>query len=1296
MNNKKIIYNVFDGCFSECSDFNKDDFNDLVEYIQFKNHNYDRTSNKISFKKKIKLTMKFKCLNWFTYKHSKYLSFDILKVREYDTNKTFYFQFVKHCYRIYPKNFVDENYSLSCLYSLSTDFESNKDSLYDVFKLDIKDCKEVGVQHYKRFTGKNEFFKNNYKILKDINNVVKKDFVIFKTNLVQMLNLIDSPIENGFRDFRFLAVLYNFNPSGSYELNSFDVRQSFIHENVFFVETPDMKKMFTTPIILSKDVQRNWISYDIESECVSHREIFDEHNIITHLGFEYFSDSYYSDFNKHYESFNFCLINIDFHFRQELLKKNPELKQTTNPDDLYENIMYKQYQDVYVKKLVEHVINDELKKIEKNEQCYLYNVDLDLLSIIKTNKYKFVFCSELNIIEIFKKLLYDIKDVDCILTFNGHSYDFAHLSRRFAYLSDKKIHKCALKYLSLYNNEVVPKFFESKNTNTNFRIINMDLNQHYYSIDLFTYVFKFKPDFDSFSLKEVAKKTYNIQAVVSPYIEQRYENVFQISILKYFKDTIKNSSNNNVKWLQELKKREEEYSKSLYKFIKVLLSSNYIYINDVAFKIFDKSGFIKDNDSIYKTNINKIINKTAFNTGVEFLENTILIEPIEGKTYDLYETKEFKWENYLNFIQTVALAKDDIEISDKKIFEKQTTYEIAKYCIHDSLLCRYLMKDLSIKENNDVFSQIYFLPQSQAFVYRNSTNLFGYLFKTCYEEKCFLKKNNKIHTDYYSGGKVFEPRERFLKEPVMLFDFESLYPSIMINCNISPDTLVLVLDLKCKLEFHIAQANIKQMFDPKYYSIVYNINEPVTYSIMVFTKIDQNGNERKGLLSYMLNDLKIKRKEYKKKMKEFYDEGNMFQYVNNNMIQNCIKILMNSVYGLLGSSFHNISCKFTSQAVTLIGVRSISFLADYFDGAVLKDGKLYINNDLNYNPVCSKEIEPYKIFDFETGISEEIQLKLVYGDTDSVMFIPKGINNFKEIYYKDDTTYKKRSYYYVSCIGNKLSDFINKNILEYNLNLEFESIYFDMIIMAKKKYKSLKVEPTTKSGLSIEDIDNIEPDFKEDNKGISLKRRDNCLFQKRCITQLYRMLHQKVTDLRFKEENINYKDIGIEISNFISKIRKELLIDLLNERVNLNDFVLTSAYKGQYKDNDFPTLKLVNDYNKTARDPISVGERFKFLFKKNFEPKMKLDKIAKLDDDSILSELLKNINWVYIDKDITSYKLIVDEKTNLLYEKGERVFFEIYLNKLQKDIKTIFIDDNSDEIYKMLVKKEKEFIIHNS
>lgn len=1273
---KKIFYNVLNGEFNKPQSFDEKDIDAFKEFIDFKNNNFNEVKKKISFKKETKLSMFFKCINWSEYQHSKYLTFTVLKVRDYDTGETCYFQFIKHNYKIYPKNLIKERMEFKNVYSLATDMDSDKNNLFEIYKLELGTCKLLGVEHCKHFQDKNEFLKLGEDIKKNINDVKTEDLIILKTSFNQRNLTTESYIENNFRDFRFFTVLNKINPAGSYAINNFPMRYSNNNKNVFYLETNQVKKLFETPLIMKRDIKRNWVSFDIESEYVTKRPINSEENIITHLGFEYFSDTYYDDFENHDDSVNFCFINTDFHIRTELLKKKI-FRQDCDKDEIYNKLREGDYFNL------SDQIKSEITNIKKNKNTYVYTGREDnILELIKKNKIKFLFCTELEIITLFKQFLFELKNIDSLLTFNGNSYDFQQLAKRFSFLNKKTISR-ELEIPSLFGTSIT-KFYESSNMNTGFNIINMEMNNTYYGIDIFNYVSKFKPNMDSNSLKEVAKSVYNIKALV----KYTGSESFRLFIPKDYYSLKQDAKRED--------KIEKQYKKQLFKFIQVLLSSNYIYINNVSYKIINKTDFIKEEEEIYNIDINKKIEEWQVHeeSGFDVLKGVIDVEILEGRNCDLNKDLDDEtFHPFYDYLQNIALAKDDIEIADKKIFEKQSTFDIAKYCIHDSLLCRYLMKDFLIKENIDVLAEIYYLPQSQALLFRNSTNFMGYLFKTCFEEKIFLTKNKKICTKNYTGGKVFEPQEHFLKEPLQLFDFESLYPSIMISYNISPDALVLVLDLKCELEFIILKNSIEVMFGPDQYSIVYNVNEP-TYTILVFTKIYSDGSPRMGLLSFMLLELKARRKYYKKKMVEYEKDGNTVLSINSDMLQNCIKVLMNSVYGLLGSDFHNISCKFTSQAVTSIAVRSITFLADYFDNAKIENKKLKIKSNITYNPITCSEIEKQKEFDFDLEFSEPITLKLIYGDTDSIMLIPKGINKTKEVYNEDENIYNKRAYYYTSIIGNILVKLINKDLLKGVLNLEYEAIYFGMIILAKKKYKSLKIEPIEKTGLSVKEIDELNFNPKEDNKGISLKRRDNCIYHKKCITNLYDILQNEITKLRFSDENINNDVIDNMIINFVRVTRQSLIEDFVNKKLRLDDFTISCSFKDIYKNENHLTKVMVENYNKTARERINKGDRFKYIFKKNINSGKNLDKILNERSPNIIG-IAEAIEWGSIKKDISTFSIIFDDTVNFVFENGERLFLEIYMRKLKKDIITIFKDNTTLE--KKLENEESKFLsqIHN-
>lgn len=1256
----KFIGNIFSGNTISNSGYTQNMEDSMTEFIKFNYNTWHMLKHdieplyslddKISFSEKICLNGKFKCINWFEYEYSNSLRFLIIKIREYNTNKIIYIQFPYLHYRIFPKSQIDKDTQLTEFYRLALPLNSTKYSPCQIFKEEILKGEKLYISHYKKYGSKNSFFKEKDDIMKHLNNVAEEDYVIFATHFQLR---IESECGIQFGNYRYLYVINDISPSCSFELKNFELLQSDNNENIYFLPHRDLKKFFMNKITESFDVNRTWISFDIESECSSERAIDDPKNIMTHLGFEYFSDLYYSDYKKHKDSFNFCFINTDFYIRQEQIK-NKSLSKTCNRDVAYYNIMNTKDKNTVYKK--------ELDLIKNRDDCIIITKPSSIRKIINKKSFKtirYVFCTEQLIVETFLDILNYFKDVDCLLTYNGHSYDFQQMSRRYCYLADKVIKK-ELSLPSLYN-DCIPLFGESKNQATAFNIITMKTNNPYYSVDIFNYVQKFKAGCTSFSLKEVAKNEYNIDTIIQflPLQSDEENKFFKL----YFPKTNKNI---------------------FFRFIQVLLSSNYCYINDIAYKICDKDNFIKEIDNLYDVDIDEICGDLITINGIELLKATITISNIEGRKSFLKET--FRWSNYQDYVTSVCLAKDDIEIANKDIFDKQSVFDIARYCVHDSLLCRYLMKDLYIKENNDTFSQIYYLPQSQAFLYRSSTNFLGYLLYTCYRFKKFLFIGQKIDSSSYSGGHVFEPTESFLKDPVMLFDFESLYPSIISSYNISPDVLVLIVDLKDELEFELVKNGIKSMFPSDQYTVVYNTN-PGIFQINVFTKIYSNGKKRKGLLGIMLDDLKIQRKQYKKKVVEMREAKNVYQEVNCDLIQNSIKIMMNAVYGLLGSNFHSISCKFTSQSVTLIGSFAIQFIANYLDGCKIQNDKLYITNNITYNDITKEIIKPHEVYDFPVPFKDKFEVKLIYGDTDSVMLALQGVNKIDEVRTEDTNLYKKRIYYIVSYVGNRLNLIINDFLTKGVLNMEFESIYFDMIIMSKKKYKSIKATPKNKDiPLTWKEIDSELIRFVEDNKGISLKRRDNCRFQKRSMEIFFEALHKQIHTIRFKESKMEDEVSDIIIQS-ISQIRKQLFKNILEGEISVFDFLISSSYTGSYKNSDNPVKLMVEEYNKTARDPVVKGDRFNFFFQLDYDKNNKsLEEYFQNIEELPLKEMLTKIGWNYITSGFTDYKRIYDDDIILSHQNGTRIYFEIYLHKLYKDIETVF---NNLNIYKKLSAIEK-------
>jgi DNA polymerase elongation subunit (family B) len=157
-------------------------------------------------------------------------------------------------------------------------------------------------------------------------------------------------------------------------------------------------------------------------------------------------------------------------------------------------------------------------------------------------------------------------------------------------------------------------------------------------------------------------------------------------------------------------------------------------------------------------------------------------------------------------------------------------------------------------------------------------------------------KNNK-----FEGAYNFAKEYSYSKE-VQKLDVSSLYPSLMIQFNLSPDTTTLVemIDVKDRRflqpEDDIRYAiGFKQETDHRIYSIPdYSINKRLIVKV----------KESQGIIKDMLINFLGKREEKKKKMK--LAEGIEKQLLDTQ--QNIFKILSNSIYGSMsGHMFRNTS-----------------------------------------------------------------------------------------------------------------------------------------------------------------------------------------------------------------------------------------------------------------------------------------------------------------------------------------------------------------------------------------------------
>ena len=276
----------------------------------------------------------------------------------------------------------------------------------------------------------------------------------------------------------------------------------------------------------------------------------------------------------------------------------------------------------------------------------------------------------------------------------------------------------------------------------------------------------------------------------------------------------------------------------------------------------------------------------------------------------------------------------------------------------------------------------------------------------------------------------------YVKDPIVgkyewIYDLDltSLYPSIIMSLNISPETKIGKID-NWDAEEYIKNKEKEYIVDGETVSkeLVEKFFKAYNYSIAsngVLYKTDE-----KGVIPSILDEWFDKRVEYKDLMKKYGKEGDNQKYVFYKQRQLVQKILLNSLYGVLGLPafrFYDID---NAEAVTLTGQTVIKKTADILN---LKYNKEIGTENIDYN---------------------------IYIDTDSCFFsaLPLVKHRFPEIDVNDDEAMTEKIY----DIANESQEFINSfydifskrffNIDHHRFEIKQEMIAKSGMWVAKKRY----------------------------------------------------------------------------------------------------------------------------------------------------------------------------------------------------------------------------------------------------
>ena len=160
----------------------------------------------------------------------------------------------------------------------------------------------------------------------------------------------------------------------------------------------------------------------------------------------------------------------------------------------------------------------------------------------------------------------------------------------------------------------------------------------------------------------------------------------------------------------------------------------------------------------------------------------------------------------LDHVAATFLGDNKNDLKPREIFEKfQGTSadraEIAVYCLQDCALVNRLLTKLKIIENTVGMSAVCSVPLSYLFMRGQGVKIFSLVSKECRERgyviptlRGFREDDPDVNPEDlagYEGAIVLPPKEgMYLSDPITVFDYASLYPSSMIERNLSHDCYV--------------------------------------------------------------------------------------------------------------------------------------------------------------------------------------------------------------------------------------------------------------------------------------------------------------------------------------------------------------------------------------------------------------------------------------------------------------------------------------------------------------------------
>ena len=410
----------------------------------------------------------------------------------------------------------------------------------------------------------------------------------------------------------------------------------------------------------------------------------------------------------------------------------------------------------------------------------------------------------------------------------------------------------------------------------------------------------------------------------------------------------------------------------------------------------------------------------------------------------------------------------------------------------------------------------------------------------------------------YEGAIVFDPIPAVYYEALVTKDYASLYPSSILQKNMSHETMV-------------RSSDYDQLEDIEYYNAQYKQNDGTVKHVRFAKK-----EGKLGVVPTILDTLLKERKSVKKQMKV---EKDQFKYKILDAKQLALKITANSLYGQLGAPTSPVYMKAIAACTTSTG-REMLIFAKKYDEEILPGfinglKHAYKNNDMDMvDRLLQMEVKGYEPGSLDnnklvTQIKEYVTKKIDglvfnpavrYGDTDSVFTCFRFREGIKQVNNKKSLKLLK-----------KMVKFAKKLIMFF-LPEEHEEMFKSIFneYYGKDKIVELKM-PKAPDVLPQPDHWNVLLPIEERMKQFIKEYMEEAYFPWMWTLQdLFNEFRKKFTDKEFDELLIpklyNWGDYLIEKMRFSSYNVNDIINGLKEEIDPIKKDIREEKKKGKLKD----------------------------------------------------------------------------------------------------------------------------------